>query len=81
MTDKKSVSLLFRSSAILRCVVRRLFTEVSIEYIAGIFKEQAIFLVSPMEKNVGEKHQLFSVTSQKTRILNMKAVDTTDIVN
>ena len=47
MTDNKSVSLLFRPSAILRCLVRWLLAEVSIEYTAGIFKVQVVFLDSP----------------------------------
>jgi hypothetical protein len=81
MTDKKLVSLLFRPSAILRCVVRRLFAEVSIEFTAGIFKVQVVFFDSPMEENFEEEHQLFSANSQNTRILRMKAVETTDIVN
>jgi hypothetical protein len=38
----------------LRCVVRRLFAEVSIEYTAGIFNVQVVFLDSPMKENVGE---------------------------
>jgi hypothetical protein len=64
MTDNKSVSLLFKSSAILRCVVRRLLADVSIECSAGIFKVQVVFLDSLIEENVGEKHHLLSVTSQ-----------------
>jgi hypothetical protein len=55
MIDRKSVGLLFRFLAILRCVFRRLFAEVSIECSAGIFKVHVVFSDSPMEENVGEK--------------------------